>query len=265
MSSYAKLERAFALRDELRDLLDSLMQTPRDVARRDNGRETTERTVWAEWVLESEPPDYTQVALRMGDFIHNLRAAMDHAIWAATPPAVQASAPTQVAFPLYTREESYEKWAAKRSDWYGATVFEVLRSSQPFNAVGTGQLHPLHILQFLSNNDKHRLLNVVGHSQVDLGGVRVVPEPPGGVRSQVFSGPVQQGSILARVEFARPSASDYVDLNPVFAYQQVVRYVDPGDSECWLPVGEAMNAVGPAVVEAVGYVITGHARDREHS
>ncbi|WP_236740954.1 hypothetical protein [Mycobacteroides abscessus] len=213
--------------------------------------------------MESDPPDYTQAALRMGDFIHNLRASMDHAIWAATPAAVQEATPTSVAFPLFGNKESYEKWVERRKEWYGTALFEVLRSSQPFNAAGTNKLHPLHILQFLSNNDKHRLLNIVANNQVGLGGVRVVPEPPGGVRSKVTTGLVQRGSVLARVEFERPAARGSVDLNPVFAYEQVLRYVDQDHLEHWLPVGEAMNVIGPAVVEAVGLVISAHAKDSE--
>lgn len=63
MSSYAKLKHAFAIRDELRDLLETQLNTPRKVVRRDNAREATSREIWAEWVLESDEPDYTQAAL----------------------------------------------------------------------------------------------------------------------------------------------------------------------------------------------------------
>jgi hypothetical protein len=261
-SAFSKLERAFALRDELRDLLAGQLSAPREVSRRDNSRERTSRIVWAEWVLEATP-DYTEAALLLGDVVHNLRAAMDHAIWAVTPHDVQATSPTDVSFPLYSREDKYERWAAQRRAWYGPTVFEILHTYQPFNAVGTGKLHPLHILQFLSNTDKHRLLNIVAHNQVDLGGVRVVPEPPGGVRSTVNDGLVSKGAVLARVEFKRPMNADSVHLNPVFAYEQVIRYIDQDDTERWLQVGDAMNSIGPDVVEAVGYVLSAYERDAE--
>lgn len=140
-------------------------------------------------------------------------------------------------------------------------MFEVLRYCQPFNAAGTGTLHPLHILQFLSNTDKHRLLNILAHNQVDMGGVRVDPEPPGGVRSEVNEGAVERGSILARVEFRRPPQEGAVDLKPVFAYEQVVRYVDQAGKENWLQVGDAMNAMGRDVVQAVGLLMSAHEHD----
>lgn len=261
-SAFLKLKRAFVLRDELRDLLEELLSAPRDIRRSDNSAEQTSRMVWVEWVLESMP-DHTEAALILGDFMHNLRAAMDHAVWAVTPETVQAESPTDVSFPLHSQEERYIKWAAKRSNWYGSKVFEVLRHFQPFNAVGTEMLHPLHILQFLSNTDKHRLLNIVAHNQVDMGGVRVDPEPPGGVRSVVNEGLVEAGSMLARVEFRRPPLKGAVDLRPVFAYEQVVRYVDQDSNEHWLQVGDAMNAIGPDVVEAVGLVMSAHMHDTQ--
>jgi hypothetical protein len=107
-------------------------------------------------------------------------------------------------------------------------VFELLRSTQPFNAVSTGKLHPLHTLQFLSNTDKHQLLNIVANNQVDMGGVSVDPEPSGGVVSTVNQGVVTKGSVLARVEFARPTrpGKTSVTLRPVFAFEQIFRYVD---------------------------------------
>lgn len=263
-SAFLKLEHGFAIRDRLRDVLAREQAIEREYSRRDNSGEYTSRTVWAEWVLESDL-DYTEAALLMGDFIHNLRAALDHAVWAITPKHIQETKPTQVAFPLQSTEKGYTDWAKSRREWYGPTVFEVLKSYQPFNAVGTGKLHRLHILQFLSNTDKHQLLNIVANSQVDLGGVSIVPEPPGGVVSSVNEGVVAEGSMLARVEFARPelAGKTSITLVPVFAFEQVFRYVDLDKAEHWLVVGDAMNEIGPDVVEAVGYVLSAHAKDTQ--
>ncbi|EHB48608.1 hypothetical protein MycrhDRAFT_5449 [Mycolicibacterium rhodesiae JS60] len=261
-SAFLKLEHGFAIRDRLRDVLVEQQAIERQYSRRDNSDEHTSLTAWAEWVLESDL-DYTESALLMGDFIHNLRGALDHAVWAITPQHVQETRPTEVAFPLRSTEKSYTTWAKNRREWYGPAVFEALKSSQPFNAVGTGKLHPLHILQFLSNTDKHQLLNIVANNQVDLGGVSVVPEPPGGVVSTVNQGVVARGSVLARVEFARPEGpgKTSITLVPVFAFEQVFRYVDQDAAENWLVVGDAMNEIGPDVVEAVTYVLSAHAQD----
>lgn len=265
-SAFHKLKHGFKIRDRLRDVLAEQQAIERQYRRRDNSDEYTSRNVWTEWVLESDL-DYTESALLMGDFIHNLRAALDHAVWAITPTHIQETRPTEVAFALRSNEQSYTKWAKARRDWYGPEVFEVLKSSQPFNAVGTGKLHPLHILQFLSNTDKHQLLNIVANNQVDMGGVTVDPEPPGGVTSTVNQGVVTKGSVLARVEFARPTrpGKTEVTLRPVFAFEQVFRYVDQDGAQQWLVVGDAMNEIGPDVVEAVTYLLSAHKRDCENS
>lgn len=189
-SAFHKLEHGFEIRDRLRDVLAEQQAVERQYSRRDNRTDHASRRTWAEWALESDL-DYTESALLMGgDFVHNLRAALDHAVWAITPQHIRQERPTEVAFPLRSTEKSSTTWAKKRRDWYGPTVFEVIRSNQPFNAAGTGTLHPLHILQFLSNTDKHQLLNIVANSQVDMGGVSVDPEPPGGVVSSVNQGVV---------------------------------------------------------------------------
>ncbi len=254
-----KIERAFEIRDELRDLLEELLTAEKKYSRRSNMSEASEPIVWAEWTLD-EVPDYTRSSLLMGDVIHNLRAAMDHAVWAITPSRIQANNPREVEFPLRPSEASFEKWIGKRKKWYGPTVTKVFESQQPYHA-GADKLHPLHVLQHLSNTDKHRLLNVVANNAVRMAEVRVSPAPPGGVKSNVYEGIVEAGGVLARVEFARPADRGAVDLMPVFAFEQVFHYVDPTGAERWLQLGEAMNAVCPAVVEAVGYVASAHDKD----
>lgn len=254
-----KIERAFEIRDELRDLLEELLTAEKKYTRRSNMSEASAPTVWAEWTLDAVP-DYTRSSLLMGDVIHNLRAAMDHAVWAITPTRIQTNNPLGVAFPLQRSAESFKKWLFKRKRWYGPTVVEVLDSQQPYHA-GTDKLHPLHVLQHLSNTDKHRLLNVVANNAVQMSEVRVSPPPPGGVKSNVYEGIVEAGEVLARVEFARPADRGAVDLMPVFAFEQVFHYVDPTGAERWLQFGEAMNAVCPAVVEAVGFVASAHEKD----
>jgi hypothetical protein len=72
---------------------------------------------------------------------------------------------------------------------------------------------------------------------------------------------VAHGSVLARVEFARPTHPGTTSITPVFASEQAFRYVDQDAAENWLVVGDAMNEIGPDVVEPVGYVLSAHAHD----
>jgi hypothetical protein len=76
------------------------------------------------------------------------------------------------------------------------------------------------------------------------------------VASTINQGVVAHGSVLARIEFARPThpGTASITLTPVFAFEQVFRYVDQDAAENWLVVGDALNEIGPDVVEAVEYV-----------
>ncbi|MGB5796040.1 MAG: hypothetical protein WBH51_09655 [Mycolicibacter algericus] len=102
-SAFHKLTHSFAIRDRLRDVLAEQRAMERQYRRRDNSDEFTSRTAWTEWVLESDL-NYTEAALLLGDLIHNLRAALDHAVWAITPVHLQEKRPTEVAFALRSTE-----------------------------------------------------------------------------------------------------------------------------------------------------------------
>jgi hypothetical protein len=264
-SWHIKLNRAFEIRDEFRDYLAEQGSQSRQVRYENNAREVSNPRVWAQWVAESTPA-YERAAVLLGDAIHNMRAAMDHAIWSITPEQVRRDHPRRVEFPLHSTERAFKKWLNDRKRWYGPTVVEVLEWAQPFTAPTT-QIHPLHLLQYLSNTDKHRLLNVVAHNQVNLAEITVVPEPEGGVVSTVNEGIVEAGTVLGRVEFQRPVTSRAdeklsVDIQGFFAYEQVVRYIDINDQQRWQLVGEAMNAIGPMVVQAVGYLLSADRKDK---
>jgi hypothetical protein len=89
------------------------------------------------------------------------------------------------------------------------------------------------------------------------------PQAAPAVVSTVNQAIVAQGSVLARVEFARPKhpGTTTVTLTPVFAFEPVFRYVDHDAAENWLVVGDAMREIGPDVAEAVSYVLPAHAHD----
>ncbi|MFE4456824.1 hypothetical protein ACFROC_05630 [Nocardia tengchongensis] len=261
-SFYLKLEHAFEIRDQLRDLLAEEATKTRPTRFENNATDPTASVVWAQWVAE-EAPDHRRAALLLGDAIHNMRAALDHAIWSVTPEQVRQDQPRRVEFPLHVTEKAYNSWVKIRRDWYGDMVLAVMEASQPFHA-STNQIHPLHLLQHLSNTDKHRLLNVVAHNQVAGAQIAVLPTP-GRLKTSVNEGVVSAGTVLARVEFQRPvvnGPAGHVDIKGVFAYEQVVRYIDAAEQEHWLHIGEALNQIGPLVCETVGYLVNADRKDK---
>ena len=125
-------------------------------------------------------PDYTlfheNVALGVGDVIGNVRAALDHAMWAITndgAPSTGLPDPEGVAFPIRANaiKLANSRPASAVKPYIDSLVWQVIERvllDQPYpGAEGVygrwgrwdaGHDHPLGLLQSLSNDDKHRLL-----------------------------------------------------------------------------------------------------------
>lgn len=109
-----------------------------------------------------------EVSLFVGDIVHNMRSALDHLYWdlacrhsGGTPPN-----PRSVQFPIERTEENYEE--SRFRDAVYAEHWDLIREFQPFKGRNgrpdrwTGPyIHQLRLLQYLSNRDKHRTLNIV--------------------------------------------------------------------------------------------------------
>lgn len=104
----------------------------------------------------THPPDL--IPLTLGDFLHNLRCALDHSLT-----AIDARAGRRLNFPVVDGETEFNKWAA---DWREAKGGEgpiaAIRARQAFNDdQGRNPLdYDLRIITRLNNADKHRLLTV---------------------------------------------------------------------------------------------------------
>lgn len=81
-------------------------------------------------------------------------------------------------------------------------VLDALDRLQPHGDL----LRPLLILQYFTNSDKHRLLNVVTEAQAEGSYVRVLPETHQGVETWVTKAPLSDDSLLATVALRRPEA-----------------------------------------------------------
>lgn len=256
MNRWPKLHRAFDLRDELLAWSHANATGPEYESRSDQ-HQATSPTVSMEWRIRSGTlPDYEHAALLVGDVIHNWRCALDHQLWAITPELEQTRRGQQVQFPIHHKQADYRKWLKAWQDVYGEKVLAVIDDAQPCN-VPDGQIHPLGLLQILSNQDKHRVPTVMGHVAVDVAPVVVEPEPPGGVNATLWTGPVEDETVLATIRFARPAGDGRYEVlvRPTFAFEQQVRVSNPvtgGDD--WHALGDLMNVIGSTVTHVVGYL-----------
>lgn len=250
-----KLKRALGLRDDLKkeqlrlrgDGLD-----PREYESRSNQSEATNPEVHMEWRLTAAPdPVPLEFSALLGDVIQNLRASLDYATWAAASPGARKHNAPQVSFPLYKKERDYRDWLKRKSAWFNADTLRVIEAAQLYHAPAD-QLHPLRILQVLSNTDKHRLLNVVDHAHIDLG-VFMDPMPPD-YDWWATDGPVEVGETLAKLSFPRPVQGGWIDVSPSFGWYECVAFEEPGEDIRWLRIDEMMNAVCSFTVDIVSYM-----------
>jgi len=115
------------------------------------------------------PPE--DVSLIVGDFVQNLRASLDHLIWAA----VEANGETPTngnAFPILADSLESNRRAREQWDWQlrgiAPKALPLIEHIQPYKRGENADRDVLACVRRLSNEDKHRVV---------LQTVRAVPNP----------------------------------------------------------------------------------------
>ncbi len=107
-------------------------------------------------VERQAPPDHWPLLL--GEAIHNLRASLDHAVWAATAPPARSS---RTAFPIASDPKKFSE-QRDRIAGVPVKVRSLIEEAQPFKTNPGEPEHAwLAILADLSNADKHREITTV--------------------------------------------------------------------------------------------------------
>jgi hypothetical protein len=126
----------------------------------------------------------------IGDFIHNLRSALDQMACQLVLINDPAADITRTQFPIFLGEpksgKSLKAWE-RMTDGMSPSIVTEVRDMQPYKAGNRAEEHALAILNALSNEDKHRLL--IGHVSavaphdtgsiglIERGDVEIVSEP----------------------------------------------------------------------------------------
>jgi hypothetical protein len=187
----------------------------------------------------------------IGEAIHGLRTALDHAVYALS--GLGGEPPSGTEFPIFKDEPMFRNTNRPGGLWKirglrdGAR--EVVESVQPFHHEGgEPEIHLLWVLLQLSNADKHRSLNLMsaflGQSELSL-------EANGGVtlkRSKVpASGPVKDGAELARWAVA-VRGEGKVQMKGQIAYGVAFDEAGPAKGE---PVKSSFDKLGNGVKSIV--------------
>jgi hypothetical protein len=197
------------------------------------------------------PPEWSVV---VGEVVHGLRTALDHAVYALSAPSSGGKPPGGTEFPIFKDEPNFRNTKRPGGLWkirgLGEAAEKVVVSVQPFNhAGGEPERHPLWVLQQLSNADKHRSLNLMGTA---LGLGKLSLEPKGGVvieSSKIRGdGQVEDGTELARWSVA-VSGEGEVQIDGEIAYGIAFDEAGPAKGEA---IESSCDMLGNSVKSIVG-------------
>lgn len=130
--------------------------------------EIESRDVVGRFIVTELPP--SMWAVQIGEIVHNLRSALEHAVWQLVLDNGQTPVIGQTGFPVFNDEVSYLQGRGRRPP--GVAMLkgvpdearDFITSIQPYQSKARG-LDPredaLCVLHELWNTDKHRLLHVV--------------------------------------------------------------------------------------------------------
>ena len=163
-------------------------------------RDTSELTIVAKLERRAD----TMWGVQVGEIVHNLRSALDHAVNQLVIPDPKS----KNQFPIFIDVDRFQgDGIGKFLKGVNSKAVALVRSEQPFpkedGGTGEGERSPLWHLQELSNADKHRLIHVTGAMlqsfQFDLAQLRADAK----VRQMTRRGPgpMEQDCILVRAWF----------------------------------------------------------------
>lgn len=154
------------------------------------------------FVVDSVSLPKREWGVLIGEIVHNLHSALDHAVYAA---AAEPSRKTQ--FPIVAKREDWPRQLAVQLRSVPDEIVEQIERLQPFHAEppSTPEHHLLAILNRLSNMDKHRLLHTAALTlEGALPRFEVGSDVAFGEQKKVSTGRLEEGTVLARL-MIRPS------------------------------------------------------------
>ena len=152
-----KFNRSKEIFDDLRGEMDTFFNgTPRPYSSLGGFDEI--RWEWVErFQVHGRPP--LRFGVLLGDCVHNLRSALDHAIWQTTL-LDGGTTDRATQFPIASKsEQQFERMAKTQIRGLSAEHRALVKSVQPYNHETGASAHPLAVLADLSNTDKHQLVH----------------------------------------------------------------------------------------------------------
>lgn len=120
------------------------------------GQFEAERHEWVQrFKVREDPP--LRLGVLVGDFVHNLRSALDHLVYALTE--LDGGTPDRwTQFPISKTENDFNSVVSRQIPALSAEHRAKIERAQPYHAADGYELHPLYCIWELSNADKHRVV-----------------------------------------------------------------------------------------------------------
>lgn len=110
-------------------------------------------------------PNHMELAVVLGDFLHNARSALDHLVSqlvlldGSCSPSVQHQFPIALTESAYLGQNGRSGMRKRMLAGVGRDQLKIIDRVQPYRLGEIASTHPLACLQWLSNIDKHRTLH----------------------------------------------------------------------------------------------------------
>ncbi|HEX5040054.1 MAG TPA: hypothetical protein VFW95_07975 [Candidatus Limnocylindria bacterium] len=214
-SALAKVARAEEHLGRLQEEIGRWREKCGDRMARDNNDERTEFRWYTQWDVD---PDGVRWALLLGDGIHNLRSALDHAVYACSGPRP----PARCEFPIFLDRTKFFRPVSDESGGLykirgikDPVIRALIEGAQPWQNPRRPKYHWFWIVHELDIQDKHRLITPVVMTPRDLRG-GIGGELIGGGRAIVhISGPgrvpLENHALLMTVRTPKPARWMEVD------------------------------------------------------
>ena len=151
----------------------------------------------------TSPTPPLDLGLIVGDYIHNLRSALDHAICELSLVTDPSSACTKTAFPVCSTEHCWRTALGRELALVSAQAQYQIHLIQPLNwrdrAPYGHRTHPMWELNELWNLDKHRSLHLVHWASSRYTFLEIDGDDGVGITQYLDDGPIEPGLLIARV------------------------------------------------------------------
>lgn len=195
----------------------------------------------------SIPEDWPLV---IGDALHNLRAALDHATWSLVANAKGGmwawDNRRRIDFPICKEATKFTGDFVVKN--LGPDLVSALKACQPFHCTPAApQTDALWVLEQAEVLDKHRALNIIA-LRADNASFTVRPDLPGGRFQWVEQGALRPGAEVARFTAPRPIVGPGLETELKL---QCVLGIEPPPDGALIPLDPGLHEILARVKEAV--------------